>query len=195
MLALLNGVEQLVQGEASTHPDLLGFSHWAEFKKAAEQDGAPRDMQQLVKVVNNCPRKTLRAALTRGTKTKEAQAEWVFSTAHKSKGREWVSVYLGDDFPEPDVDPDSPDFEPEEARLAYVAITRAQYKLRGGQAMLQAYTDRLQRLAKRQSMQSRITKLAETLRHAPPDRQQALIAELNPVDRSNLIQYLRANEQ
>jgi hypothetical protein len=55
----------------------------------------------------------------------EHAADEVISTAHRSKGREWSSVSLADDFP----DPDERDLSDEEMRLLYVAATRAQHAL------------------------------------------------------------------
>lgn len=58
------------------------------------------------------------------------------STAHKAKGLEWGRVRIGDDFKPPkqsETDPDKvimPD--PEELRLAYVAVTRAEGELDPG---------------------------------------------------------------
>lgn len=59
----------------------------------------------------------------------------VISTAHKSKGLEWGRVRIGDDFRGPKVDEDGKVTEmpkPEELRLAYVAVTRAEKELDAG---------------------------------------------------------------
>lgn len=69
--------------------------------------------------------------------TDEDDAEVTVSTAHKAKGREWPEVRIADDFPPP---PDSDQLDdsgrliPEpvsdtDARLAYVAVTRARRRL------------------------------------------------------------------
>lgn len=63
------------------------------------------------------------------------QVDVVVSTAHKAKGLEWGKVKIGDDFRGPDVDPETGDVtfpQPEEIRLAYVAVTRAQKQLDPG---------------------------------------------------------------
>lgn len=69
--------------------------------------------------------------------TDEVHADVTVSTAHKAKGREWPTVRIGDDFPPPK-DTDQHDAEgrpiPEpvndtDARLAYVAVTRARRRL------------------------------------------------------------------
>lgn len=69
--------------------------------------------------------------------TNEEKTEVTVSTAHKAKGREWLGGRIADDFPPP---PDSdevddsgrPILEPvseTDARLAYVAVTRARQQL------------------------------------------------------------------
>lgn len=67
----------------------------------------------------------------------EQNAEITVSTAHKAKGREWSSVRIGEDFTPPagqeETDengtPLPGDIDDAEARLAYVAITRARHQL------------------------------------------------------------------
>ena len=57
------------------------------------------------------------------------------STAHKAKGLEWDNVRIGDDFRGPQIDKDTGEKTmpaPEELRLAYVAVTRAQKDLDPG---------------------------------------------------------------
>lgn len=62
------------------------------------------------------------------------------STAHKAKGSEWASVRIGEDFTEPvdqeesdeNGDPLPGDIDDAEARLAYVAVTRARHRLNIG---------------------------------------------------------------
>jgi superfamily I DNA/RNA helicase len=67
----------------------------------------------------------------------EQQAEVTVSTAHKAKGREWARVKIADDFTPPQ-DSDQQDdngrpvpgpIDDGEARLAYVAVTRARHRL------------------------------------------------------------------
>jgi superfamily I DNA/RNA helicase len=61
----------------------------------------------------------------------EKHAQAVISTAHKSKGREWDTVYLAADFREPRPTPANPDpvIPDELAMLLYVARTRARLGL------------------------------------------------------------------
>ncbi|WP_218106830.1 3'-5' exonuclease [Micromonospora pallida] len=71
----------------------------------------------------------------------EDRADVVVSTAHKAKGREWGSVLIADDFPEPRQQEDGTHrIAEDEAMLAYVAVTRAQRQLdRYGLAWIDRY--------------------------------------------------------
>lgn len=70
-----------------------------------------------------------------GTSSGE-QVDVVVTTAHKAKGLEWDNVRIGNDFWGPRRDPTVPGVfvlpSPEELRLAYVAVTRAQKSLDPG---------------------------------------------------------------
>ncbi|GAA0645529.1 hypothetical protein GCM10010174_80620 [Kutzneria viridogrisea] len=77
-------------------------------------------------------------------------AEVTVSTAHAAKGREWSTVRIAGDFPEPldeedttlGGDPRPGEIEPSEARLAYVAVTRAQHQLDlGGLSWINQHPD------------------------------------------------------
>ncbi|ASR10761.1 hypothetical protein CHY08_27155 (plasmid) [Rhizobium leguminosarum bv. viciae] len=60
----------------------------------------------------------------------EEKADLVISTAHKSKGREWKSVRLMDDFLRSSpTDKENSGPDPAEMRLLYVALTRAKESL------------------------------------------------------------------
>lgn len=82
----------------------------------------------------------------------EQGAEIVVSTAHKAKGREWAFVRIGEDFTEPmnqeetdeNGDPLPGDIDDAEARLAYVAVTRARARHRldiGGLGWINQHPD------------------------------------------------------
>ena len=80
----------------------------------------------------------------------ETDTDTTVSTIHKAKGREWSTVRIANDFPEP-ADPDRTDgngdplpapIDPAEARLAYVAVTRAQHHLDlGGLSWIHRHPD------------------------------------------------------
>lgn len=196
MIALLGGVVELKSGKPSTHPDLAGFSSWASFRRAAKEDGAPREMQQLVKVASSYPQNALIHALRKGSRLSEARADIILSTAHKTKGREFPVVRLGGDFPSPSATPNDPErpFEPEEARLAYVAITRAQKHLRGHKELVEAYRTRLmamienQRLAEREAADAKA--LADELTRMTPEKQREALRLLSTEQKAALNNHL-----
>lgn len=196
MIALLAGVADLRAGRPSPHPDLAGFTSWASFRHAAEQDGAPREMQQLVKVASSYPQKMLIQALRQGSKTKEHEADVILSTAHKSKGREFPDVFIGQDFPLPSPilnDPEEP-FQPEEARLAYVALTRAQRRLRNHTDLVGAYKARLAAMiSNQQKIKNQATSARTLISHLqtlPPDQKREAIKNLSSEQKTLLNAYL-----
>lgn len=111
----------------------MRFSAGAELQDYAEHDPASRDLQPSVELVDTHGPEAVIAAVD--ALTDENKAEVTVSTAHKAKGREWPEVRIADDFPPPP-DSDQQDASgrpiPEavsdsDARLAYVAVTRAQH--------------------------------------------------------------------
>ncbi len=119
--------EKLQSGKRASHPDLACFDSWSEVQVYADsEDGA--DLRMIVKLVDDFGARTLIQRL-RNT-VDERHADVVLSTAHKSKGREWDKVALGNDFPVGD------DVADEELRLIYVAATRAMLELDVSQAIL-----------------------------------------------------------
>lgn len=88
-----------------------------------ENDPQGSELKLLVDLIDTYGADVIVDAL--GRMTPEARAQLTISTAHKSKGREWASVQLADDFPEPDDGP----LEAPELMLLYVAATRARLHL------------------------------------------------------------------
>ena len=119
--------EALQGGRPTDHPELCGFASWDDVRQyAAEEDGS---LEVLVKLIDeHGPDRIVAAA---DGLCSEAQAELVVSTAHRSKGREWPAVRIHADFraPKPDQDTGLVILPREEARLAYVAVTRAREQL------------------------------------------------------------------
>jgi hypothetical protein len=125
----------LKSGRRTVHPELMLFSSWGEVQHYTTHDPTGRDLQPLVDVVDDHGVEVILDTLEQ--LCPERDAEVTVSTIHKSKGREWTSVRIADDFPEPE-DPDHVDIngkplpvpiDPGEARLAYVAVTRARHHL------------------------------------------------------------------
>ena len=88
-----------------------------------EPQGA--DLKLMVRLVNEFTAEAIIEALR--NQPKEADANLVVSTAHKSKGCQWASVQIAGDFLPPKEE--GAEMTPAELRLAYVAATRAQREL------------------------------------------------------------------
>ncbi|GGV60662.1 UvrD-helicase domain-containing protein [Streptomyces massasporeus] len=135
LIALALAARDLKDGRRTSHPELVLFASWGELQEYAEYDPAGRDLQPFVELVDTHGPEAIIAAVD--ALTDEGKAEVTVSTAHKAKGREWLGVRIADDFPPP---PDSDQVDdsgcpiPEpvsetDARLAYVAVTRARHQL------------------------------------------------------------------
>ncbi|MEV7374661.1 UvrD-helicase domain-containing protein [Streptomyces sp. NPDC090301] len=126
---------QLQEGRPTSHPELVLFPSWGAVQDYAAHDPSGSDLQPLVDLVDNHGTHAILTAVAR--LSDEAHAEVTVSTAHKAKGREWAQVRIADDFlPPPDLDePDAHGapvpgpIDTGEARLAYVAVTRARHHL------------------------------------------------------------------
>jgi hypothetical protein len=149
MRDLAMAARDLKAGKRTAHRELLLFSTWGEVQEYAEWDSDGRDLQPFVDVIDEHGVDVVLRTL--GKLTAEADAEVTVSTAHAAKGREWSAVRIADDFPEP-VDPEGGTtssaaappgrIEPAEARLAYVAVTRAQHRLDlGGLSWINRHPD------------------------------------------------------
>lgn len=118
------GAKRLMETGWSHHPDLQCFSTWGEVQDYVEFDPSGSELQLLVKLVDEFGVDQIIDGLGKCSQ-REDTADLVVSTSHKSKGREWESVQLGPDFP----DPKERDLADEDKRLLYVAATRAMRSL------------------------------------------------------------------
>ena len=114
---------QLKAGVKTYHPELACFDTWVEVQDYVEHDPAGSELQALVKLVDDYGPDVIIDGL--GQCVDERYADVVLSTAHKAKGREWESVQLWGDYP----DPAERDISDEDVRLLYVAATRAKRML------------------------------------------------------------------
>lgn len=119
VVSFAKAAQMLMDGRRTDHHELACFETWNEVLDYVDQDEQGGELRLLVALITEFGVDTILEALDR--MPREAEADLVVSTAHKSKGREWDAVELGDDFPE----------EPkgEELRLLYVACTRAKLLL------------------------------------------------------------------
>ena len=105
----------------TSHVDLACFSSWQQVIDYCADDPMGDDLRLSVRLIEDYGADVVIEALGRMPKD-EGAAQLVVSTAHKSKGREWSTVRLADDFAYPAGKDDLAD---EEWRLLYVAATRA----------------------------------------------------------------------
>lgn len=119
VLSFARAAERLMDGQRVEHPELACFESWAEVQEYVIEDEQGGDLKLLVNLIDEFGVARIIEALD--NTTPEHRADVIISTAHKSKGREWDSVRLADDFKD--------DPEESELRLLYVAVTRAKLEL------------------------------------------------------------------
>ena len=111
--------QELLEGRTTDHPELCIFETWKQVQEYAEMDELGGELAPMVKLIDDHGIETILKAV--GNTVDEEDADVVVSTAHKSKGREWDSVQLANDFPTR--------MNESEYRLLYVAVTRARLLL------------------------------------------------------------------
>ncbi|MEU7179903.1 MULTISPECIES: UvrD-helicase domain-containing protein [Streptomyces] len=134
LLNLAKAAIDLKEGRRTSHPELILFTSWGELQEYATYDPSGADLLPLVDVIDDHGADVILDALSR--LDDEHQADVAVSTAHKAKGREWPRVQIARDF-EPSDDathdeygnPVPAEINLAEARLAYVAVTRARQRL------------------------------------------------------------------
>jgi hypothetical protein len=121
--------QELKSGRRTSHPELFLFRSWDEVQEYAEHDTAGQDLKAIVTLVDRYGSDIIIDAVDR--LADERAAKVTVSTAHKAKGREWARVRVGDGFTAPSVDDEGMQrrLNPSEARLIYVAVTRARHHL------------------------------------------------------------------
>lgn len=130
----------LKAGKPTSHPELYVFQTWQEVQDYTDEPSGS-DLRPFVDLIDeHGPDAVIDAT---DSLTDERRADIIISTGHKAKGREWDSVRIADDFPKPELDPDTGEFEEVPAAdvmLAYVSVTRARLTLdRGGLAWIDSY--------------------------------------------------------
>lgn len=133
LIAMVKGAEQIKADEPCEHVDLMAFATWAQVQDYAENEPDGKDLKQFVDLVDEHGTDGLMDILRQiGNEEKGDASDITISTAHMAKGREWRQVLIADDFHEPKRDPSAPAsalprIPREDAMLAYVAVTRAQF--------------------------------------------------------------------
>jgi hypothetical protein len=126
---LAQAAADLRNGRRTSHPDLAAFRSWEEFAAFVKTDPDGEDFRVLVSLVETYGTDQI-LALKRNLCDREADAEVTVSTCHKSKGREWDSVLIGQDFtPRSDDEGEPMPLTRDQKMLAYVAVTRAKLAL------------------------------------------------------------------
>ena len=118
-----------LQREGKTHhPELRDYNSWFDFVEYAMSDDG-EEYRPLVEVIEKYTARGVVRAIDACVPTDEAQV--TVSTAHVSKGLEWLQVQIAEDFhpPRRSAIGGGQPIPAEEARLAYVASTRAQRHL------------------------------------------------------------------
>lgn len=118
----------LKAGAGTSHPELFAFENWDQVQSYSKtEEGA--DLKSFVDLVDKYGADGVIDIVDQ--LSLEKHADITVSTIHKSKGREWGSVKISDDFIEPkksELNP-NPKIEDCKAMLAYVGVTRAKYQL------------------------------------------------------------------
>lgn len=108
------------------HEKLVQFENWKECE--VEADAVKGELLRVVNMVNNGSVYTVLKFLA--DHKNHAYPDVILTTAHKSKGREWDTVILADDFPSPYNDSGEwVGLQDGERNLLYVALTRVQKTL------------------------------------------------------------------
>lgn len=136
LLRLLEGVSSLQRNQRCDQPEFFGFKNWREFQEFANSDEGS-EWRMLVGLVEEYSVDTLIQTLS-SVAENPRESTVVLSTTHKAKGREWDHVELAEDFNVEVKEKDEPlkDFEREELRIMYVALTRAKQSLNVPEALL-----------------------------------------------------------
>ena len=134
-MSLARGIADLQDGKRPTHPSLAIFEDWnevLEFVGSELCDEEP-ELRLAVQLATRYGAKKMIATLAH-CDTPETRAHTILSTMHRSKGREWAQVTIGQDIKDPGFDElgNMVPVPPEEMMLFYVACTRARKTLDNG---------------------------------------------------------------
>jgi hypothetical protein len=127
------GARDLMAGNGSDHPDLVGFSDWGMLTRFVNEEEDTDDLKRLVGIINRVGVSKVIDAI-RGL-APGPKARVTVGTSHLAKGLEWDTVRVADDFqpPQPDEQTgETPDPTAEDLMLNYVVVTRAKRLLDPG---------------------------------------------------------------
>ncbi|KQH86386.1 UvrD-helicase domain-containing protein [Vibrio fluvialis] len=116
----LREAEKLMFGEKTSHPEFAPFKDWHDLVVFSKSEEGIH-LRTLVNLAEQYDISLLLSLLNRAKSINEKYADILISTVHQVKGREWDVVRLADDFRGKGHNK----YSDEEARLLYVAATRA----------------------------------------------------------------------
>lgn len=122
------------------HEKILPYTEFKDLEEEAKNDS---ELKRVVQLVNSG--KSLRSIALLESYTNPKNPQILFTTAHKSKGREWDNVLLANDFPSHyNSNGEWVGLQPMEENLLYVACTRAKLLLQINESVTEAidYLDR-----------------------------------------------------
>ncbi|WNM32742.1 UvrD-helicase domain-containing protein [Streptomyces sp. Li-HN-5-11] len=160
---IAEAAQQLKDGKRTSHPELFLFDSWAEVQEYVENDKSAGELKALVAVVDKYGPETIIEAVDRLAPRGRGQV--IVSTAHKAKGREWPRVRIAQGFDRPPTDDSGTQrtIRLDEARLAYVAVTRAMDVLDiEGVAWLDEYEQKITEQSGQHTDSARLVSLALT---------------------------------
>lgn len=123
IIALLDGIDSLKNGQASTHSELSGFLTYADLMTAAQGKDIDSDVKQILKLLEYHDSSKIKSTLESVGKNTDKNSDYIISTAHKAKGMEWNNVEIHNDFFYK-IERNELKITDEELRLLYVAVTR-----------------------------------------------------------------------
>lgn len=118
----------LMAGNGTDHPDLVGFADWGQLVKFVEEEEDTADLKRMVNIINRVGVSGVIDAVRKLSLEQDAMV--TVSTAHKAKGLQWSAVKVADDFVPPVEEDDK--IDPADLMLNYVTVTRAQHLLDPG---------------------------------------------------------------
>lgn len=136
---IARAAKDLQRGRGTKHADLSRFANWHDVRDYVNKNEDAQSLRMFVRLIDKHQPDGLIAMadelIDENETDPDIRADLVVSTAHKAKGREWHDVRIADDFRGPTQDPETGETvlpSPEELRLAYVTVTRAQRRLELG---------------------------------------------------------------
>ncbi|OHU47448.1 DNA helicase [Mycobacteroides chelonae] len=130
MINLAQAAAELKSEGRTGHPELYVFTSWGALQDYVENEPDGRDLKPFVDLVDAHGTDAIIDSLE--ALVPEDKAQTTVSTAHKSKGRQWKTVSIADDFPGDGEQRGSEDTSKADSMVAYVAVTRAQLLLDRG---------------------------------------------------------------